>query len=608
MKTISKQLENGKIEIKPYLEAGEKRGEIHYDGGQYLEEDIKLSKRSISGFINTLDDSGMESRDNIESEMIKILGQAQEHLEQELKQLKQLKQESGSKTKVKPEKYLNANKENRREGRLTGRINDTFYLTAWFREEGSYQPMIITSDKEIHEVRHRLTEIRQELVGTGEELSEKEMMKYNYYYVKIGDTKLDFGEEFPEKPQGINYIDAGVLNYLYASNETELDLTEKNGEINPHKLYNSIRGYFKKVFDHTEEEWYDILASYTIHTYLFEEMGYTIYLVFTGKPDTGKTQAQEALAKLNYNGKFTGNATPTATTRLAHTYQSSLHQDEIDKMSDERRKQLVELYNTGYRKGGSYTQTDMNKSKISEQIREITSFCPKTLSANFFSGNWAESLKTRCIRIETIRTNRDDIRDTLDFRHQEEKELQEMRNAIAAYCLNNWKGITDSIEKVEKNMAHNRENQKYALFQGIMNHFGNPPKNLMSFLKEEDELDPSSNELAKSEEILVKHITEDIDEETKIIYYKLKELAGLLEDKTKNREYSSKSVKKLLRRLGLLRKDSQISRSSKNGLTEVSIPVEIIEDSLERYGIKSQFLEESNSSEKIYNINFPING
>ena len=604
------ELENGSIRFKPYFDNGEKRAEAIYEGEEYHEEDIKLSGNGISRLANTLDKANLEPRDDIQENLMSLKSKAQKELKEALNETKEMNQSLGEKTKVDPD-YLSQfeKQDNITEGGITGKVNGTLYMTAWFRSEGKYTPVILTSDGEVHRIRNKLSEIEEK----GMDLPQKQKKEFDYDYVRIGETKVIL-EEIPERPVNINYVDEGILNYLKSEQkdssviEDQLDITDEEGDIIKYELWSKIKYYLQSIFDHSNEKWYDFFAAHTVHTYLIQAIGYTFYPVLLGKPNTGKTQLQRGLAYTDYNGRFTGNTTPTAAVRLAHTYQVSMHQDEANKLSQEMKKQLIGLYNSGYDKEGSYTQTDMNAESISDQIREIRSFCPKTISLNNYGKDWAESFRSRGIVIQTEKTDRDNIIDTVRFTEQHKEDLQNLRNAIATYVLSNWIDILGDIENVEDNLdGYDRQTQKLALYQGINNHFGNPPGDMINLLQSSE---TSIRQLTKSEELVIDYIIADIDKGTEAIFYEYKELAEHLGDKIKNKDISSKAVKEILSSIGFYRAEKQEKRTS-SGRKGLEIPIEMVVDALESMDLdkKLKRIEARNYQPKydeVYEINFPV--
>src|SRR6056297_522221 len=227
---------------------------------------------------------------------------------------------------VKPEKV-----------RLSGELEDGeyFYTIPVTKGERTI-PLVITSNKEIIQVKHKLKEKRKKRDG---ELSKEDRKAYDYRYFEYNGKEY----RFKHKPVFFQQLD------LYNNDNSVLKYLEEN---NPSKdVYRRVRERIKKYWDHPNSEYFDVATAWVIHTYLINNIGYTVYLMLKGLEDTGKSTLQKILARLSYNGFFTGKTTPAVSSRLAHFTQSSIQIDEFEKLGEEAKTQIQGVFNTGQRRG-----------------------------------------------------------------------------------------------------------------------------------------------------------------------------------------------------------------------------------------------------------------
>lgn len=464
--------------------------------------------------------------------------------------------------------YLN--QESHQEVRLSGRLDDQTYFHTLFAERGGKsEPLVITSDGEMEVIRNKKEELKRE----NKQVSN--LNRYDYQYFTYDGKEFRFEHEITNFPGlGIFQPNNSVLNYL------------KDEEVSP-EVYNAVREKVKKYWDHYDEEWFDVVTAWIIHTYLVNGIGFTVYLMPKGKENTGKTTLQKLITRLSYNGFFSGKNTSAASSRIAHHLQATLNIDEFEKSAD---SEVEGVFNTGQRKGAKYTITNMNKRKIKDQITVLKSFCPKTVSVNS-TYRFDNHFLSRNIILEATRTDRN-LENLETMSQKEEQEFQGLRNHLLAYSLFRHNELLKSIEEYKEELEEKgREGDKISIICGLVDHFHEEKKkarNIEEFLKSSGEL--QEDQLNQKLEVLLKEIISKFEEGTDQVEVSPKRLA---EKVNKNLEIeeefqiSPRGVGNRLREHDVLRENWQRKRSGPNGSTRYTITREFLEDSLDRYELNT---------------------
>lgn len=468
--------------------------------------------------------------------------------------------------------------------RLSGYLdNDTYFHTLFLQNHDEVKKVVVTSDGEIAEVKNKLDEKFREVAESDEQDKEDidEPGQYDYDYFVVD------GDEYRYKHKTAKFKDID----LYTPSNNFLQYL-KGKEVNE-QIFDDVRRQVKRYWDHYDDEWFDLVTAWIIHTYLVNGIGYTGYIILKGKEDTGKSTLQKIIARLSYNGFFSGKSTPAVTSRLAHFTQSTINLDEFEKNADD---EVQGVFNTGQRKGAKYSFTNMNKEDIEEQITSLFSFCPKTLSVNSLY-EFDSHFLSRAYILEATRTTRS-IEKIENMSKQDEKRFEQYRNDLLAYCLFNHDKVISNIEEYRESLEFSgRESDKIGLICGILDHFKSQEKaqEVQDFLS--DKKDLQEEQINQRLKTLFERIVQEFGANDKEIQIKPKVLADYvnrelnIEDEYK---MSSKSVGNKLRDYDILRDNSQSSRSGSDGSYVYTIPRDYVADSFTRYdlvGLREQLEE-----------------
>jgi hypothetical protein len=470
------------------------------------------------------------------------------------------------------------NEESVEKVRLSGKLDEETYFHTLFLQKGNKtKKVVVTSDKQICEVKNNLERLKQKKRDQASEDEEPEFdfdEEDDYEYFVVNNQEY----RFKHKTAKFNEID------LYTPDNKFLEYF-KDKEINQ-EVYDLVKSEVKRYWDHYNDEWFDVVTAWIIHTYLVNGIGYTGYIILKGKEDTGKSTLQKVIARLAYNGFFSGKSTPAVTSRLAHFTQATINLDEFEKNADD---EVQGVFNTGQRKGAKYSFTNMNKDEIEDQITSLYSFCPKTLSVNSLY-EFDSHFLSRAYILEATRTTRS-IEKIENTNKEDENKFRDFRNDLLAYSLFNHREIISAIENYRENLDFSgRESDKIGLICGIVKHFKSESRadELKEFIADKKEL--QEEQINQRLKVLFERIIEEFDYEDREIKIKPSVLATHVNRELEiDEDYkmSSRSVGNRLRDYDILRDSSQSNRSGSDGSTVYTIPREYLVDSFTRYGLTS---------------------
>lgn len=173
-------------------------------------------------------------------------------------------------------------------------------------------------------------------------------------------------------------------------------------------LLHETRDWFKRFVFTTDENDLDIIALWTIHTWLCEETYTTPRLLIDSPvPGSGKTTLLEHLGKLCFSPVQMAAVSSSAMLgRITSNGIRTLLLDEADRSLDPRdpkTKDLIALLNSGYKKGGS--RPVLVKSKDNWVIEEMPTYSPVAIAGN--TPLLPDDTRSRCITIRLLPARED---------------------------------------------------------------------------------------------------------------------------------------------------------------------------------------------------------
>lgn len=176
------------------------------------------------------------------------------------------------------------------------------------------------------------------------------------------------------------------------------------------ELINETRAWFRRFVFVTDESDLDIIALWTIHTWLCEET-YTSprLLIDSPVPGSGKTTLLEHIGKLAYSPvQMSAVSSSAMLARITSNGIRTLLLDEADRSLDPRdpkTKDLIALLNSGYKKGG--TRPVLVKSKDNWVVEEMPTYSPVAIAGN--TPLLPDDTRSRCITIRLLPAREEQI-------------------------------------------------------------------------------------------------------------------------------------------------------------------------------------------------------
>lgn len=183
------------------------------------------------------------------------------------------------------------------------------------------------------------------------------------------------------------------------------------------KLFREIYDFLKKYII-ISEEFYYVLVSYIMMTYIYVLFQVIPYLWINGEKGTGKSTIMKLLNKLCFNPLFCSNINPANIFRQIDNDGSTIILDEFEKMYGEEKQEIVKLLNQGFNKDGVVPRCVGQNN----QIKKFRSFSPKIMGG---ITNIDDVLFERCIKYTTVR-----IKDIKITKYRENKETEKKIDSI----------------------------------------------------------------------------------------------------------------------------------------------------------------------------------
>jgi hypothetical protein len=212
------------------------------------------------------------------------------------------------------------------------------------------------------------------------------------------------------------------------------------------QLWNDVRRY---IWEHIDlQEGYDILTAWVLASWVPEKWRAVPYLFFYGSAGSGKTWALEILASIGFRPFLAASITVASLFRICDYYNLTLFLDETETYLMKDSRDIMNLLNSGYRKGFKAVRTEDTKDGY--KIRSFNTFGFKALSG---TKELIDTLRSRCIIFNMSEATRD-IKTRIDH-----EEAEKLRRKLLAYRFKmlSQKHSEETSEAVESLKGRLRE-------------------------------------------------------------------------------------------------------------------------------------------------------
>jgi len=218
------------------------------------------------------------------------------------------------------------------------------------------------------------------------------------------------------------------------------------GDVDGRHLFTSVRGVFANYLHFDDPRILDLVALWTIGTYLYTVFSHYGYLFFHSVlPRSGKTRALEVIAHLAFEATDPLNAPTPPTIRETATEGRTLLLDTLERWREKNQESYaaaIELLDAGFRNGGVVSK--MVRVGNNWERRTFPVYAPYAL-AGINRESLTETALDRCFAIEmhrkatTVKTRR--------YRHSRcEAECRPIRDDLYVWALQNVARVTSEYE------------------------------------------------------------------------------------------------------------------------------------------------------------------
>lgn len=195
-------------------------------------------------------------------------------------------------------------------------------------------------------------------------------------------------------------------------------------------LYRSIRSFIYRWVD-IDDRNLDILALFTMLTWLYDKARSLPLISIRGGAESGKSRLGETLGQISYRCiKTSGCGSYSALFRSADRWQGTIYVNESDLTRSDEDAQIVKYLNCSYEAGSTFQKTDINTLKV----QCFRSFGPRILTSRKSFND--DGLESRCLVIPMRPMKRDDIPFNLDQSFYD--EALELRNKLLMFRFKNY--------------------------------------------------------------------------------------------------------------------------------------------------------------------------
>lgn len=162
------------------------------------------------------------------------------------------------------------------------------------------------------------------------------------------------------------------------------------------KLFSDLVEYFKGVSQLPSENYYKFIATWSMHTYLYDQFDYTPILWFYAVPGRGKSRTGKSIAYLCWRGFINESLREPNIIRASQHYKATMFFDVVDLQKKMERSNCLDLIMQRYEEGVSSQRVINFDAGAFDDIESFDIFGPTIIATNHIVSH---QLSTRTIQI-----------------------------------------------------------------------------------------------------------------------------------------------------------------------------------------------------------------
>ena len=240
------------------------------------------------------------------------------------------------------------------------------------------------------------------------------------------------------------------FSYSGITRELAKKITQDNQSVKAKHVFNAIRSYIKKYIFFQDESVYDLLAIWSMGTYVFSIFRYFPYINIQAEPNSGKSQFMIILAEICFNGKHYVSLTGPVIFREAENLLRTMFLDEFERASRRNQNDIMELLNSGFQKGATVPRI---APAAKGGTVDYSVYCPK-----MFAGinDINDVLQSRSIKVKILRKLPDEKVEKYTNDDPTAKLQKHLREDLYMFGL----GYAEEIRDMYNNKIQSIENLK----------------------------------------------------------------------------------------------------------------------------------------------------
>ncbi|MCX5657200.1 MAG: hypothetical protein NTZ48_03100, partial [Candidatus Omnitrophica bacterium] len=232
------------------------------------------------------------------------------------------------------------------------------------------------------------------------------------------------------------------------------EFLEGQTTLNVGRLFDSVKGCFRRYIHFEEQDTYSFMALWTIGTYLHPLFDAFPMVLLCGPKDSGKSLTLQVTSLLAFNARLQGDPTPATMFRTIDEERPTMLFDEMEWLSHKDvNNQMATILKFGYKPGCKVPRCTFDKFH-NPYPTEFDAYCPKM----FANINGLENvLGDRTITFYQKRKTNSDTGIEDRSPSKDSGIWQEIRHTLYLFTLTKWEGVKRILDEQRDIPLQNRD-------------------------------------------------------------------------------------------------------------------------------------------------------